>query len=61
MKAYSVGLRPKIVDALLRHRMSREKAARTFRVGTTSVKRYVMVTQKNVATERRIVLEPKRR
>jgi len=49
MKAYSVGLRPKIVDALLRHRMSREKAARTYGVGATSVKRYVVVTQKNVS------------
>jgi transposase len=49
MKAYSVDLRQKIVDALLRRRMLREKAARTFGVGATSVKRYVVVTQKDVS------------
>ena len=47
-KEYSVDLRQKIVDAVLRRRVSREKAARTFGVGATSVERYVVVTQKNV-------------
>ena len=49
IKAYSVDLGHEIVDALLRHRISREKAARTFGVGATSVKYYVEVTQKNVS------------
>ncbi len=40
MKAYSVDLREKIVAAV-RRGMSKAQVARTFGVGTTSVKRYV--------------------
>ena len=45
MKAYSVDLREKIVDAVLRRRMSKAQAARTFGVGATSVKRYVKLRE----------------
>jgi transposase len=45
MKAYSVDLREKIVDAVLRRGMSKAEAARTFGVGATSVKRYVKLQE----------------
>ncbi len=45
MKAYSVDLREKIVDAVLRRGMSKAQAARTFGVGATSVKRYVKLQE----------------
>ncbi len=45
MNAYSVDLREKIVDAVLRRGMSKEEAARTFGVGATSVKRYVKLRE----------------
>jgi transposase len=45
MRAYSVDLRGKIVDAVLRRGMSKEEAARTFGVGASSVKRYVKMAQ----------------
>jgi len=41
MRAYSVDLSEKVVDAVLRHRLSKEETARTFGVGASSVKRYV--------------------
>jgi transposase len=44
MKAYSVDLREKIVAAVGRG-MSKAQAARTFGVGTTSVKRYVKLQE----------------
>ena len=44
MKAYSVDLREKIVAAV-RCGMSKAQAARTFRVGATSVKRYVKLAE----------------
>jgi transposase len=46
MKAYSVDLREKIVDAVLQHGMSKEEAARIFGVGVSSVKRYVNKAEK---------------
>jgi len=46
MKAYSVDLREKIVDAVLGRGMPKEEAARTFGVGLSSVKRYVEKAQK---------------
>jgi transposase len=45
MQAYSVDLRHKIVDAVLRHVMSKEETARTFGVGVSSVKRYVRMAK----------------
>ena len=45
MKAYSLDLREKIVDAVLRRGMSKAQAARTFGVGATSVKRYVKLKE----------------
>jgi transposase len=45
MKAYSVDLREKIVDAVLQRGMSKEAAARTFGVGATSVKRYIKLQE----------------
>jgi transposase len=45
MKAYSLDLREKIVDAVLERRMSKAQAARTFGVGATSVKRYVKLAE----------------
>ncbi len=45
MKAYSLDLREKIVDAVLRRGMSKAQAARTFGVGATSVKRYVKLQE----------------
>ena len=44
MKAYSVDLREKIVAAV-RRGMSKAQAARAFRVGATSVKRYVKLAE----------------
>ena len=44
MKAYSVDLREKIVAAV-RRGMSKAQVARTFGVGTTSVKRYVKLAE----------------
>jgi len=44
MKAYSLDLREKIVAAV-RCGMSKAQAARTFRVGATSVKRYVKLAE----------------
>jgi transposase len=44
MRAYSVDLRRKIVEAV-RRGMSKAKAARTFGVGISSVKRYVNMAQ----------------
>ena len=44
MKAYSVGLREKIIAAV-GHGMSKAQAARTFGVGATSVKRYVKLAE----------------
>ena len=46
MRAYSVDLRGKIVDAVLGRGMSKEEAARTFGVGISSVKRYVQKAQR---------------
>ena len=46
MRAYSVDLREKIVDAVLRRGMSKEEAASTFGVGASSVKRYVKMVEK---------------
>jgi transposase len=46
MRAYSVDLREKIVDAVLGRGMSKEEAARTFGVGISSVKRYVHKAQR---------------
>ncbi len=46
MKAYSVDLREKIVDAVLGRGMPKEEAARTFGVSVSSVKRYVEKAQK---------------
>src|SRR3712207_1515683 len=45
MKAYSLDLREKIVDGVLRRGMSKAQAARTFGVGATSVKRYVKLKE----------------
>ena len=45
MKAYSLDLREKIVDAVLRRGMSKAQAARTFGIGATSVKRYVKLQE----------------
>ena len=45
MKAYSLDLREKIVDAVLRRGMPKAQAARTFGVGATSVKRYVKLRE----------------
>jgi transposase len=44
MRAYSVDLRERIVAAVGRG-MSKAQAARTFRVGVTSVKRYVSLAE----------------
>ncbi len=46
MRAYSVDLREKIVDAVLGRGVSKEEAARTFGVGVSSVKRYVKKARK---------------
>ena len=46
MRAYSVDLREKIVDAVLGRAMSKEEAPRTFGVGISSVKRYVYKAQR---------------
>src|SRR5829696_6926991 len=46
MRAYSVDLREKTVDALLRRRMSREEVVRTFGVGVSWVRRYVKKAEK---------------
>ncbi len=46
MRAYSVDLREKIVDAVIQRGMSKEEAARTFGVGVSSVKRYVKKVEK---------------
>jgi len=45
MRAYSVDLRHKIVDAVLSHVMSKEETARTFEVGVSSVKRSVRMAK----------------
>jgi transposase len=45
MKAYSIDLREKIVAAVLGRGMSKAQAARTFGVGATSVKRYMMLAE----------------
>ena len=45
MRAYSVDLREKIVDAVLRCATSKEEAARTFGVGLSSVRRYVKIAE----------------
>jgi transposase len=45
MKAYSIDLREKIVAAVLGRRMSKAQAARTFGVGATSVKHYMMLAE----------------
>ena len=45
MKAYSLDLREKIVDGVLRRGMPKAQAARTFGVGATSVKRYVKLRE----------------
>jgi transposase len=50
MKAYSVDLRHRIVAAV-RGGMSKAQAARTFRVGATSVKRYVARAQQGDSLE----------
>jgi transposase len=50
MKAYSVDLRGRIVAAV-RGGMSKAQAARTFRVGATSVKRYVARAQQGDSLE----------
>jgi transposase len=50
MKAYSVDLRQRIVAAV-RDGMSKAEAARTFRVGATSVKRYVIRAQQGAPLE----------
>ena len=50
MKAYSVDLRQRIVAAV-RGGMSKAEAARTFRVGATSVKRYVARAQQGESLE----------
>jgi transposase len=41
MRAYSVDLREKIIDAVLRRGIFKEEAARTFGMDASSVKRYV--------------------
>jgi transposase len=41
MRAYSVDLRRKVVDAVLLGGMSKAEAARTFGIGISTVKRYV--------------------
>jgi transposase len=46
MRAYSVDLREKIVDAVLRGGVSQEEAARAFEVGVPSVKRYAKLAYK---------------
>ena len=46
MKAYSVDLREKIVDAVLGRGMPKEEAVRTFGVSVSSVKRYVEKAKK---------------
>jgi transposase len=45
MKAYSIDLREKIVAAVLGRGISKAQAARTFGVGATSVKRYMMLAE----------------
>ena len=45
MKAYSLDLREKIVEAVLGHGMSKAQAARTFGVGASSLKRYVKLAE----------------
>lgn len=50
MKAYSVDLRERIVAAV-RRGMSKAQAARTFKVGATSVKRYVSLAQQGRSLE----------
>jgi transposase len=50
MKAYSIDLRQKIVDAL-RRGMSKAEAARTFGVGISSVKRYASKAQRGELLE----------
>jgi transposase len=51
MRAYSVDLRGKIVDAVLGRGMSKEETARTFGVGISSVKRYVQKAQRGEPLE----------
>jgi transposase len=46
MRAYTVDLREKIVDAVLRRGVSQEEAARAFGVGVPSVKRYAKMAYK---------------
>ncbi len=46
MRAYSVELREKMVDAVLRGGVSQEEAARAFEVGVPSVKRYAKMAYK---------------
>ena len=50
MKAYSIDLRQKIVDAL-RRGMSKAQAARTFGVGISTVKRYASKAQRGEPLE----------
>ena len=50
MKAYSLDLRERIVEAV-RGGMSKAQAARTFGVGATSVKRYVSLAQQDRSLE----------
>jgi transposase len=51
MRAYSLDLREKIVDAVLGRGMSKEEAARTFGVGISSVKRYATKAQRREPLE----------
>ena len=51
MRAYSLDLREKIVDAVLGRGMSKEEAARTFGVGISSVKRYATKAQRGEPLE----------
>jgi transposase len=51
MRAYSLDLREKIVDAVLGPGMSKEEAARTFGVGISSVKRYATKAQRGEPLE----------
>jgi transposase len=48
MRAYSVGLRKKLVDAI-RHGKPKAEVARIFGVGISSVKRYMKVAEETVA------------
>jgi transposase len=51
MRAYSLDLREKIVDAVLGRGMPKEEAARTFGVGISSVKRYATKAQRGEPLE----------